>query len=167
MIKRHRFKLRTRGMTLTEVVIAMGLVAVLLPMALAVMSGTFTTTRTARDDTRSAMLARSVFSELDMFTREAGSEWLTEQPGALVAGSDDAVVLAFDDSGRFIDQRDGDVWENGVDDRSASYLVRLTGEDFLTDSGANCRKVEVTVSSPAQARLLSRKRFTYHGLFNQ
>ena len=65
-MKSHYSIAKYRGYTLTEVVLAMGVAAVAVPLALGLILAGLEGSRQAERETRSVMTARSVFEELSL-----------------------------------------------------------------------------------------------------
>jgi type II secretory pathway pseudopilin PulG len=158
----HRRSLRRhRGLTLMEAVIAMGVIAVAVPL---VLSATAVGTRTrtnAETDTRSAWLARTVQRELTDAWRDLPSPMFTPRPAFPAFGSADAPeVLLFDAEGRFLARGNANDYLNGSPNPQAVYMVGIfsqrqspanitTTEDLLA-------RVQMTISHTARAPLAKR-----------
>lgn len=155
-------------MTLTEVIMALGVIALLLPLVLAIFSNSAQSAREARNDTRAALIARAVFAELEIARKAGRSQWFEVRPPLLAMESDEPLVLGFNDEGEFISELDQAAWETGLNTgggaQSASYLVRIDGERHDSVGGAISRKLRCQVSSPARASLASRSQYEFIGL---
>ena len=121
---------KRRGMTLMEVVIAIGVVAFVVPIILAATASSAKSRMNAEADTRSAWLAKEVHRQiLSKLADPVRESVITTDIGFPVFGSEsDPIVLAYDNDGSFLE-------EGGISDidspsliPKAAYLVAIHGE---------------------------------------
>lgn len=178
-----------RGYTLTEVILAMSVVAVAVPMILGLVVAGGESSRKAERETRAVITARSVFEELSLASR-GNSEFISEldlpwseaevnagQEGGGGGGTigdssdeDDWLLLELN--------RDGDIlgvatgmeyegrWEGeGLDVTGIAavrgYLEEVEGVVLTDGELLTVFRVEVRVEAPARAELKDRDSFSF------
>lgn len=162
----RRFLKRHRGLTLMEAVVALGVIAVAVPL---ILSATAVSTRTrmnAETDTRSAWLARTVQQELTSAWRDLPSALFPVKPTFPNLGSPTAPeVLLFDADGQFLARGTADDFLNGVRNNRAVYLVSLHAQKQnpanLTSNEDLLSRVQITIAHPAQGPRPKRVSSTY------
>ncbi|QTN32984.1 type II secretion system protein [Akkermansiaceae bacterium] len=168
MMKPVRKHLARRGMTLMEVVIAIGLVAFVVPIILTMTATTGNNRRNAEADTRSAWLAREVQRQvLSKWAEPVRESFITASPGFPAFASEASpLVLAFDSAGTFIS-------EGGAQDLSASskipkasYLVTVYGEAHTPAGTGNAPDLfsllRIRILHPAKSAPAARSVFRYN-----
>ena len=166
---RSTWKLRARrGMTLMEVVIAIGVIAFVIPLILGATGSSGNSRRNAEADTRSVWLAREA-------QRQVLSKWAEPARESVIADSiafpefssaASPLVLAFDAQGEFIAG-------GGPQDLSApskipkaAYLVAVHGETYTPPGGAGAAglfsQLHIRVLSPAKATPATRSTYRYN-----
>lgn len=159
-------RLRYRGLTLMEAVIALGVIAFAVPL---VLSATAISTRTrinAETDTRSAWLARVVQRELTDAWRALPSTMFTPAPAfPNFASATEPEVLLFDAEGRFLARGNNNDYRNGSRNPNAVYLIsvhsqRQSPANITTNENLLAR-VQITVAHHAKAPLAKRVPCTY------
>lgn len=159
-------RLRHRGLTLMEAVIALGIIAVAVPL---VLSATAVSTRTrisAEADTRSAWLARAVQRELTDAWRTLPSAMFTPAPTfPNFASATAPEVLLFDAEGRFLSRGNSNDFTNGSRNANAVYLVSVHSQRQnpanITTNENLLARVQITVSHNAKAPLAKRVPCSY------
>jgi hypothetical protein len=115
-----------RGLTLMEAVVALGVIAVAVPLILSASAVTTRTRTNAEADTRSAWLAREVQRELTQAWRGLPSEMFPERPSfPNLASEQSPEILLFDPDGRYLARGNAGDLERGVVTGAASYMVML------------------------------------------
>ncbi len=157
-----------RGLTLMEVVIAIGVVAFVIPVILAMTATTGNSRRDAEADTRSVWLAREaqrqVLSNWAVPARESGI--IADLAFPTFSSDASPLVLAFDSEGKFIS-------EGGAQDLSASckipkaaYLVTVFGEAYTPPGGAGApglfSLLTIRVLNPAKSAPAKRSTYRYN-----
>lgn len=159
-------RLRHRGLTLMEAVVALGVIAVAVPL---VLSATAVSTRTrihAETDTRSAWLARTVQRELTDAWRTLPSVMFTPAPSfPNFASATEPEVLLFDAEGRFLVRGTSNDYLNGSRNASAVYMVSVHSQRQspanITTTENLLARVQITVAHNAKAPLPKRMPCSY------
>lgn len=119
-----------RGVSLVETMVAIGVLAVVGPLAVAALLKSSEGGSTARAETRSAAIVESCLSELKA-ARDTNSEFLPKlQPGENF-GTDAMLCLAFSGDGTLLGSINEGTYTKGsgkVDSKDAVYLAVLEGE---------------------------------------
>jgi len=157
-----------RGMTMMEVVIAIGVLAFVVPMILTMTVTTGDSRRNAEADTRSVWLAREVQRQvLSKWAEPVRESVITVIPAFPAFASEAApLVLAFDVNGKFIS-------EGGAQDLSATskipkaaYLVTVYGETYSPPGGAGApglfSLLRIRVLHPAKSAPTKRSTYRYN-----
>ncbi|MEM9080100.1 MAG: hypothetical protein AAGC74_05345 [Verrucomicrobiota bacterium] len=178
------FPVRWSGYTLTEVVIAVGVVAISSPLILALVVSGGETSRLAEEETRAVFAARTVYEEMRR-AQEDKSEFLSSDDFPWTVGQSSASQFGGSNLGGAEDEdrwlifemnRDGEILRLSDD---MGYEDRFVGEDLEVTSIAAVRgygaqleeltygsgsgglevlRIEVRIESPARAPQERRKR---------
>ena len=163
-------KPQKRGMTLSEVVIALGVVAFVVPLILAATGSANSSRLSAEADTRSAWLAREV-------QREIISAWTVPAPtpasafGAALtfpvfATATAPEILAYDSDGKFLAKGSAADLSAPSKIPNAIYLVAVHGEVHVPPNlaaGTNTLSfLTIRVLHPAKAAAAKRSDLRYH-----
>jgi type II secretory pathway pseudopilin PulG len=156
-----------RGMTLSEVVIALGVVAFVVPLILAATGSANSSRLSAEADTRSAWLAREV-------QREITSAWSAPAPQThfgtalsfpVFATANAPEILAYDADGRFIEKGAPKDLTAASLTPNAAYLVAVHGEAHIPPNlaiGTNTlSQLTIRVLHPAKATPAKRSDLRY------
>lgn len=114
------------GLTLMEVVVALAVMAIALPLILSASVVAMRTRGHAEADTRSAWLARQIQRELWQAWSGQASPIFPRKPTVSVSAQEEtAEILLFDREGNYLKR--GELWDlrEGTSENSAAYLVRL------------------------------------------
>lgn len=115
-----------RGLTLMEAVIALGVIAMTVPIMLSASAVTSRTRRHAEADTRSAWIAREVQQELTHAWRGMPSEMFPQKPSfPELATEEQPEILVFDAEGRYLSRATEVELQHGMAVGSAQYVVLL------------------------------------------
>ena len=152
----RRLAHRHRGLTLMEAVVALGVIAVAVPLILSTTAVSARTRVNAETDTRSAWLARTVQTELTDAWRDLPSTMFTPKPSFPSIGSLEAPeVLLFDADGKFLTRGNSNDYLEGSRNDKAVYLVSLFSEQQspanFTTSDDSLARVQITVAHNARA----------------
>jgi hypothetical protein len=153
-----------------EVVISVGVLAVVVPVVLAMIIAGGESSRIAGDETRAALIARSVVEEIRA-ARDGGGLVLKDPLAwpKFPAGAE-RLVLAVDADGKIVTELGAEEYESGERDGELRYLVSAKGEwhrpDGLPDSEVLSR-VEVSVETPPAAKAEDRRKFVFVQLLHR
>lgn len=150
---------RRRGMTLMEVVIAIGVVAFVVPLVLAVTAAVGKTRSRAEADTRSAWLAQHVRSQLLAGWAQPPQQSEIEPPVPFptAGATPPPVVLIYDGEGRFVAVGDEADLRSPVAGPQAEFIVQVR----VAPQPQALALVDLTLVHPAQAAPSSRRTFRY------
>ena len=169
IIPKKRLSWKLRGMTLMEVVIALGIVAFVVPVILTSTVSITKSRLSAEADTRSAWIAKDVF-------REILSKWadpvresviITDIGFPIFADENTPLVLAYDSDGNFI--KEGSL--SDIDSPSlipnAVYLVAIFGEahsplNLAVAKSTPLSLVRIRVLHPAKSTPANRSVLRYN-----
>ena len=156
------------GMTLMEVVIALGVVAFVIPVILTIMASSGDSLRNAEADTRSVWLARAV-------QREVLSKWAQPERESVITGSlafpafasgAEPLVLAFDGEGKFISEGAAADLSTSSKIPGATYLVSVYAEAHapagLAVATGTFSILHIRVLHPAKSPPAKRSTFRYN-----
>ena len=158
---------RCRGMTLSEVVIALGVVAFVIPMILTV-TGTANSSRlSAEADTRSAWLAREV-------QREIVSAWVDPARDSAFgtsltfpdfASSSSPEILAYDTEGNLLGKGSAQDLNSPSKIPDAAYLVAVHAEEHrppnLAAGSQSLSLIQIRILHPAKSAPTKRSELRY------
>ena len=162
--------IKAKGFTLMEVVISVGILAVVVPVVLAMLVAGGESSRIASDETQAALIARSVVQEIRA-ARDGEGRILKETlawPDFPAKG--DRLVFGVDRDGAIVGQLGADVYMTGERDVEVKYLVSATGDrhrsDGLPDSEV-LSKVAVSIETPPAAKTEDRRKFVFVQLLHR
>ena len=155
-----------RGLSLMEVVIALGIIAFAIPLILAATGSAGKSRLNAEADTRSVWLAKEV-------QQEVLSKWADPARESVITGSltfpefsSEAlpVVLAFDNQGKFIAEGSAQDLSAPTKIPKATYLVTVHGEaQNPAGGGANLFSIlRIRVLHPAKSAPAGRSTYRYN-----
>ena len=155
--KQHMDDKRERGMTLTELVIAIAIIAFAIPLILAASGGAHQTRQAAEADTRSSWLVRDV-------QRRIINGWSVPMPSRGFeksfpfpsAGSPEVTMeLSYNQDGELLAEANG----------QATYLVTVTAEPYVPPPNQTIAStlalISINIQYPAKAFPNKRKKLTY------
>ena len=164
MMKRARYRTARDGFSLMEVVIAVGVLAVAIPVVMAMLVAGTRSSRVATDETQAALIARSVMQEI----RAA-----RDGQGALVEGAlgwpefpsgAERLVFSVDAGGEMLAELGTGDYESGLRDGEVQYLVSVMGTRQPLEGRPDVdvlSKVVVSVETPPGARPDDRRKFEF------
>jgi len=166
-----------RGYTLTEVMIAMAVMAVTIPIALGLVIAGGESSRQSERTTRAVMTARSVFEELrrasngsSAILKEADLPW-SEVSSENIGESEDWLIFEVDSEGRILGVADemeyGEGWSGDGSEVTTIAAVRgmatdLEGVQRADGETLTTLQLELRVESPARAQAAHRKQKIYY-----
>ncbi|MGB1128907.1 MAG: type IV pilus modification PilV family protein [Haloferula sp.] len=158
-LKRHRWQLP--GVSLMETVVAVGVLAIAVPLALAAMTKAGSVGNVARAETRAPAIAERCLIELKA-ARRGESEFVPQiQPAASFPAGDEVIVLGFSREGRLLGSLDLSAYEAGYDEElggeEVSYLADVSGR--YEDESVT---VTVKIEYPAVRREGDRSEIEFH-----
>jgi type II secretory pathway pseudopilin PulG len=162
----RRLAHRHRGLTLMEAVVALGVIAVAVPLILSATAVSARTRVNAETDTRSAWLARTVQRELTDAWRDLPSTMFTPKPTFPAIGSIEAPeVLLFDADGKFLTRGNSNDYIIGTRNDKAVYVVSLYAQKQnpanFTVNADSLSLVQITVGHNARAPVGKRNTHSY------
>lgn len=157
------------GMTLMEVVIAIGIVAFVIPLILAATGSAGNSRRSAEADTRSAWLVKQVRQEILAKWAEPEQESVIEAAFPYPAGGagSSTAVLVYDNGGEFISEGTPADISAPSTIANAAYLISVTAEPHSPPNGVLPATAEpmalisITIRHPAKAAPGNRSTFHY------
>ncbi len=159
---------RHPGMTLMEVVIAIGVVAFVIPLILAATGSAGTSRRNAEADTRSVWIAREVQRELIVSWGENPDKSIFETARTFPAFATNSTpdVLAFDSDGTFLTKGTAQDLTQASVIPDATYLVAIHSEAYTPPNAAstttNLSILHIRILHPAKAKPDLRSEYRYN-----
>lgn len=169
-MKRDPVQTGRSGFSLMEVVIAVGVLAVAIPVIMAALVAGARGSRVATDETQAALITRSVMQELRAARNGRGAlvEGALSWPDFPADG--ERLVFSVDADGRLTALLGGGVYESGVRDRVARYLVSASGarHPLAGRPGPDVlSRVVVSVETPPGAGPEDRRKYEYVRLMHR
>ncbi len=155
-------------MTLMEVVIAIGVVAFVVPLILAATGSAGNSRRSAEADTRSAWIAREVRQELNLSWGDHPSESIFGKPMDFpnLASRDEPDILLFDSDGEFLEDGGDADFTAPSQVKNAAYVVAIHAEEHtppnLTTTGNPLSLLRIRILHPAKATPGNRSTYRYN-----
>jgi type II secretory pathway pseudopilin PulG len=154
-----------RGVSLVETMVAIGVLAIVAPLALAAMLKSGEGGSAARAETRAPAIVESCLRELG-FARDGGSDHLAPLQAGQPFGADTPLCLAFGRDGSLLGAVEPAAYDRGiarVGNRDAYFLARLQGTTESTRTGFPAMlEVTIAVEHPAVAPALKRRKLDFH-----
>lgn len=156
-----------RGMTLMEVVIAIGVVAFVIPLILAATGSAGNSRRNAEADTRSAWLARNIQQELILSWGENPSQSIfeTSQDFPDLATAEAPEILLYDADGEFLQKGSSQDFDKPSKVAGATYVVALSADEYrppgLATTANPLALVRLRVLHPAKSAPGKRSTYRY------
>jgi type II secretory pathway pseudopilin PulG len=143
------------GLTLMEAVIAIGIVAMTVPLLVVAMGASVKSRRNAEFDTRAAWIAGQVVDEVRNAWRGGESIFAEQVPAYPVfPGGGDKLYLLYDTEGKFAKISDEATCSAAVTTKGVGYVVTLEGLEHRPAGltlATPMSKLRVVVEAPAQA----------------
>lgn len=148
-----------------EVMVSIGVLAVVAPLALAAMLQAGEGGSSSRAETRAPLIVESCMQELDMARKGLSQNLPPLQPGQEF-GSGEVLCLAFGSDGKLLGRVEGSGYDGGVGRigvEDASFLVRLSGtQDKSRADFPTMLTVKVAIERPAIAPANRRKAMSFY-----
>lgn len=150
------------GISLVETMVAIGVLAVVIPLALATMSKVGQESLAARAETRAPAMAEYVRQELAA-AREGESRWFPEITARQAFPAGGTWCLGFDRGGEVLGRVEGDAYEQGVAELGGEEVVFLaTARGRLESAEDPALGITVEIEYPAVRRATDRKALAFH-----
>lgn len=156
------------GASLVEIMVSIGVLAVVAPLALAAMLQAGEGGNTSRAETRAPLIVENCMSELDM-ARKGLSKNLPPLQAGQAFGSGELLCLAFGSDGKLLGRVDGGTYDHGIDrinQEDVVFLARLSGtEDESRGKSTDfptMLTVKVAIERPAAAPSNRRKTMSFY-----
>ncbi|MEO8616611.1 MAG: hypothetical protein ABI600_15820 [Luteolibacter sp.] len=155
----HKNTKGSAGMTLMETVIAIGVIAVAIPLILAASTASLTDRRNAEADTRAAWLSKDVENQI-------AALWATPRrysylPQSLtlrfpdIGTEKDPTLLIYDRDAKFVSEGSKSDLQSGVKAQAAQFLVTIYSKsqitNNLTSSTTELSRIYIQVQYPAKS----------------
>lgn len=149
------------GVSLVETVVAMGVLAIAVPLALAAMSKAGTVGSSARAETRAPAIAERCLLEVKAARRGESEVLPVLQPAVSFPGGGEVLVLGFSREGRLLGEVDAESFESGVrdelDGETVNYVASISGR--FDNPGVT---LTVRVEHPAVQKRGKRSGVSFH-----
>ncbi len=143
---------RRGGFTLVEVMVSVGVLAVMIPTIVAAMVAASRDAARARAESRSAGIVEMCLGEVSAAQKGRGA-WLDTIPRTGAFPADGLAVIAFTEAGRPVGRVKGDAYQRGVrklDGSAVRYLARIEGNPETVRADARAmRSLRIVVEYPA------------------
>lgn len=167
MITRPQISKRNKGTSLVEVIIAVGVLAVAVPLVFATMAESGESGLSAQAETRSSWIVPACMEELQS-AMMGRSLYLAEMtPSKDFPASGGLVALAFSGEGAIAGKVAQGEYDRGIRDvegRPVKYIASMSGT-LLSKTGKDapqCLDVVITIEYPAAAPALRRQKLEFH-----
>ena len=149
-----------RGASLVEIMVSIGVLAVVTPLALAAMLQAGEGGSSSRAETRAPLIVENCLSELDM-ARKGLSTNLPAMQAGKEFGKDQVLCLAFGGDGKLLGRVEGSGYDTGIPEvkgEDAAFLARLSAvEDKSRSDFPLMLTVKVSIERPAIASSKNRR----------
>lgn len=154
-----------RGLTLMETVVALGIVALTVPVLVGAMATAVESRRRAEDDTRAAWMTQRVLGELRQAWSGGKSVFGDKAPAyPAFPGADGVILMAFDQNGEFVRLASKSEYDKGIRERGVGYLLTVEGSAHRP-AGLTLKeplsKVRIVVEAPAQGMPAKRTKLAF------
>ncbi len=160
-------KSRCGGFSLLEIVIALGVLAVSVPLVFLALEEGGRSGMASAADNRGGAMAEVCLEEIRA-SREGRACWVSNTiPGESIPPEGGFWALAFADDGRVMGPVSTAQWASGVarlDGKAVRYLARIASESRASEGLPEMRIVRVTVEDPASAPLGKRGKSDFYTL---
>jgi prepilin-type N-terminal cleavage/methylation domain-containing protein len=146
----------SRGFSLLEVTVSLGVLAVAIPLSVAGIAGSVNSDGAARMD---SMAASMVTVCLDEWSAARNGEGAFAVESASTAGSEEVWTIGFASTGESLGKVEAEDYRMGSRQRGMMYLASIGNEPV--EEGVSARKVRVSVEFPAVARAEQRQRLEF------
>lgn len=158
---------RHGGFSLLETVIALGVLAVSVPLVFLALEQGGRSGMASAADTRGGRMVEVCMEEVRA-SREGRARWFSNaEPGSSIPPDDEFRALAFSNEGRVMGKITVGQWTDGVtrlDGKPVRYLARIDSEPHVSTGLPDMRNLRVTVEDPAAAPEGKRGKSEFHTL---
>jgi len=157
---------KARGSSLIEAIVAVGVLAVAVPLVFATLAGSGESGLSAQAETRCSWIVPACLEELQA-TRTGDSRFLPDTvAGEAFPAGGERMALAFSGDGRVLGQVPRESYESGLrtlGGEPVRYIVALSGTPLATDSEAvPLLAVRLTLEYPAVSPAAKRGKLDFH-----
>ena len=160
-MKAKRVRMDLPGVSLIETVVAMGVLAIAVPLALAAMSKAGSVGSSARAETRAPAIAERCLMEVKAARRGESAVLSVLEPAASFPGAGQVLALGFSRDGQLLGAVDQSSFEGGMretlDGKDVNYVASISGR--FDDPGVT---VTVRVEHPAVRERSQRSGVSFH-----
>ncbi len=155
------------GFSLLEIVIALGVLAVSVPLVFLALEKGGRSGMASATDNRGGRMVEVCLDEIRA-SREGRARWFSNtRPGESIPPDDGFWALAFSNEGRVMGAVTADQWTAGVsrlDGQAVRYFARIVSVPHVSNGLPEMRNVRVTVEDPAAAPDGKRGKSEFHTL---
>lgn len=153
------------GATLIEAVIAIGVLAVAIPLAFGTMAEAGKTGAAAEAETRSTWIIPTCMDEIQA-TRDGRPQFFNPtDPGMAFPPAGEIWALGFSDEGKPVGKLSKAIYDRGtreIDGKPIRYIAVMTAETPPADAPSNLLQVRISVEHPANAPASKRRSLDFH-----
>lgn len=146
----------SRGFSLLEVTVSLGVLAVAIPLSVAGIAGSTHSDGASRMDSMAASMVTACLGEWNA-ARSGKGEFAGESVS--LAGGEEMWVIGFASTGESLGKVEAEDYRKGCRTGGMTYLARLDSEPV--EEGSSARKVRVSVEFPAVAPAEKRQRLEF------
>ncbi len=162
-------KTPTKGMTLMETVIAIGIIGFSVPLILAASTASMNDRRNAEADTRAAWLAQDLQHQIAAVWASPRRDTYLPQSVSLTfpefAAENSPTIFIYDNEAQFVGMGSASDLQSGSKQNAAQYLVsaysKLHTPANLTSSTSELARIYIQVEYPAKAPLAKRQKLQF------
>ena len=159
-------KSQSRGATLIEAVIAVGVLAVAIPLVFGALVEGGRSGASSQAETRSTWMIPACMDEIRA-SREGKPQFFTpSKVGQVFPPSGDVWALAFSSEGRPVGKMTKALYDKGareVDGKPIRYIASIKSTpETVTDGKVPMLKVQISLEYPAAVRSTKRNKFDFH-----
>lgn len=151
------------GSTLVESSIAMGILAVAVPLVFGSMAESGKNCKSAEIETRSAWIIPTCLREVEDSRSGRPQYFSATETGQAFPPENEIWALAFSDDGSCVDKISGQQYKSGLrklNSKSISHLARISASEPEQDEGL--LELRITIEYPAVAPAGKRKTIDFH-----
>lgn len=166
MISAAEHQLSRRGSTLVEAVIAVGVLAVAIPMVFGALAKSGKSGMAAQAETRSTWMIPACMDEIRASREGCPRYFTTTATGEIFPPAGDVWALAFSAEGKVIGTLSKSLYDSGtrtLNGQSVRYIAAMSAVKETSTSGANpMLRVDITLEYPAVQKSAKREKLDFH-----